>query len=309
MEKVLEIKHLSKNFKRQSALKDISLTIQQGEIYGLIGRNGAGKTTLLKTITRLIAPTNGQIALFGSTTQSEWTRALSRTGAVIETPAAYDNLSAQQNLMYYCKLHGIVNSEAVIKETLEFVDLTNTGRKKFKQFSLGMKQKLGIAIALLTRPDFLILDEPINGLDPIAIADFRNFILKLNKERNMTLIISSHILSELYQVATRFGFIHEGALVKELSKEDFDSLSEEYIVVKSSQIALVSQLLKEKLAFPFKVVSEEQINIFGQAHQISEINASLVVANIPIDEIHYQKQDLENYFIELVSPEKGETHD
>lgn len=301
METVLKINALNKNYKHQKALKDVTMTIKEGEIYGLIGRNGAGKTTLLKSITRMISPSSGEIQLFNSTSNSEWTEALARTGAVIETPVAYDNLTAQQNLAYYCKLRGIPNAKARISETLDLVDLTDTGKKKFKQFSLGMKQKLGIAIAILSQPDFLILDEPINGLDPIAIADFRKFILRLNRERQMTIIISSHILSELYAVATRFGVINQGQLVKEISKDEFDALSEEHIVLKTPQVEESSLILKEKTNYSFKAVGSNQINIFGKNHQIGEITTLLVQNQINVEEIHYFKQDLESYFTSLIS--------
>ncbi|MDR2977707.1 MAG: ATP-binding cassette domain-containing protein [Streptococcaceae bacterium] len=306
METVLKVNNISKRYGQQYALRDVSMTIQQGEIYGLIGRNGAGKTTLLKLITRLIFATNGSLSLFGSSTDHEWTKSLKRTGAVIESPAAYDNLSAAQNLEYYCKLRGIPDSKKVISETLALVDLIDTGKKKFKSFSLGMKQKLGIAIAILSRPDFLILDEPINGLDPIAIADFRKLVLRLNQERKMTIIISSHILTELYQVATHFGIINQGQLVKEISKDEFDALSEEYIVLKTGQVEHASQLLKDKTNYPFKVVSQDQINVFGKNHQIGEVNILLAQSGIAVDEIYYFKQDLESYFTNLISGDTQE---
>ncbi|EOH97489.1 ABC transporter ATP-binding protein [Enterococcus pallens] len=300
METILTVQQLNKKYKQQYALKDVSLHIRKGEIYGLIGRNGAGKTTLLKAITRLIAPTNGQIALFGSSTDKEWTNSLKRTGAVIETPSAYDQLTAEQNLAYYCKLRGIVQSKQVIKETLELVDLTDTGRKKYKNFSLGMKQKLGIAIAILTRPDFLILDEPINGLDPIAIVEFRRLIKRLNEERGMTIIISSHILTELYHVATRFGIINDGQLVKEISKTEFDQMNDEFIVLQTKQIQQASQFLQDSLHYVLKVVDKNTMHIFGESNQVNHIIQALVEERIVIDGIYHSKQNLEDYFTELV---------
>lgn len=300
METILKITNLNKKFGHQYALKNINLTVRKGDIYGMIGRNEAGKTTIIKLVSRLISPTSGEVILFGSKNDKEWSDSLSRIGAVIETPVAYDNLTARQNLTYYCKLRGIVDAQKVITETLELVGLTNTGNKKFKQFSLGMKQKLGIAIAILSRPDLLILDEPINGLDPIAIADFRKLMLRLNKEKNMTIIISSHILTELYQIATRFAIINEGQLVKEISKEEFDELSEEYIMLKSLDVSTASHVLQENLHLPFKVVANNQINIFTGAHQIASITQSMVAEGVNVDEIVYQRQDLETYFTELV---------
>ncbi|MFQ6324401.1 ABC transporter ATP-binding protein [Lactococcus garvieae] len=305
MEKILETKNLSKKYQNQYALKDVSVTIFKGDVYGLIGKNGAGKSTLLKIVTRLIVPSNGRVILFNSRSNAQWEHNLKRSGTVIEGPAAYDTLTAQQNLEYYCKLRGITNSRVVIDETLELVGLDNMGNKKYKNFSLGMKQKLGIAIAVLARPDLLILDEPLNGLDPIAITEFRKMIGNLNRKRNMTIIISSHILSELYQVATRYGILDNGKLVKEISKEDFDEMSEEYIVLITTQVSEASRVLKENTSYPFKVVSENQINIFGKHHQIKEINKLLINKNIDLEEIHYFKQDLEDYFTNLISNNKG----
>lgn len=300
MEKIIETKDLSKKYQGQYALKNVTLTIFKGDVYGLIGKNGAGKSTLLKIITRLVVPTNGKVILFHSKSNKQWEQNLKRSGTVIEGPSAYDTLSAQQNLDYYCRLRGITNSKDVIKETLKLVGLENTGRKKYKNFSLGMKQKLGIAIAILARPDLLILDEPLNGLDPIAITEFRKMIENLNKQRNMTIIISSHILSELYQVATRYGILDNGELVKEISKEDFDEMSEEYIILNTIQISGASRVLKENTSYPFKVISENQINIFGKHHQIKEINKLLINHDIEFEEIHYFKQDLESYFTNLI---------
>lgn len=304
MEKILETINLSKKYQGQYALNDVAITIFKGDVYGLIGKNGAGKSTLLKIITRLVAPTNGKVIFFHSKSDKQWENNLKRSGTVIEGPAAFDTLSAQQNLEYYCRLRGITNSKDVIKETLELVGLKNTGKKKYKNFSLGMKQKLGIAIAVLARPDLLILDEPLNGLDPIAITEFRKMIEKLNKQRNMTIIISSHILSELYQVATRYGILDNGELIKEISKEDFDEMSEEYIILNTIQVSGASRVLKENTTYPFKVISDDQINIFGKHHQIKEINKLLISHQIEFEEIHYFKQDLESYFTNLISENK-----
>ena len=309
METILTLEQVSKTYGHQKALDHVSLKIPKGSVYGLIGRNGAGKTTLLKTITRFIPPRSGTVSLFGSTTNQEWTKALHRCGSVIETPVAYDQLTAKENLSYYCKLRGILNSQQVIKDTLALVDLADTGKKKFKDFSLGMKQKLGIAIAILSKPDFLILDEPINGLDPIAIASFRHFIKRLNEEYGMTIIISSHILNELYQVATCFGFINNGVFIKEIAKVDFDQLSEDYIVLKTPDSAQASTLLRDQFAFKIKVVSQNELHIFEQSHQINEITRLLVAKEIMIEGIYYQKQDLENYFTHLIGDKEEHPHD
>lgn len=304
MNTVLEMTNITKKFGNHLALKNINMTIHEGEIYGLIGRNGAGKTTLLKLITQLIEPDQGIISLFGSQGDKELTKALRCSGSVIETPVAYDQLSAVDNLRYYCKLRGVVNPDAVIEETLKFVNLSDTGKKKFKDFSLGMKQKLGIAIAILTRPDFLILDEPINGLDPLAIVEFRKLIRRLNQELGMTIIVSSHILEELYQVATRFGIIHEGVIVKEISKQDFDHLSQDFIILDTPEANRASLFVQEQLNYQIKVVNDGTIHIFTDPDKINQIIKSLVQENIHISGIHYSRQNLETYFTNLVSDKK-----
>lgn len=301
MEKVLEIKQLSKKFGRQLALDNMNLTIRKGEIYGLIGKNGAGKTTLIKVLTQLIQADGGSISLFNSSTHGQWTQALKRVGSVIETPVAHNHLTAHQNLLYYCKVRHIANPEKVIAETLDYVGLADTGSKKFRNFSLGMKQRLGIAIALISKPDLLILDEPINGLDPVGIKDFRLMVQRLNEELGMTIVISSHILSELYLVATKFGIIDQGRLIKEISKAEFEEQSEDFIILKTSQLAQASQVLQDQLQHRIKVVSADgEIHIFGHASHIKTIVKQLVIRDIDVDEIYYARQDLENFFTDLV---------
>lgn len=306
MGNALEIRNLSKKFGKEYALKGVDMTIQEGEIYGLIGRNGAGKTTLLKIITQLIEANEGSVSLFGSQGKHELTKALRRTGSVIEAPVAYNQLSARDNLKYYCTLRGIVNSKQVIEETLTFVGLTDTGRKKFKDFSLGMKQKLGIAIAILTRPDFLILDEPINGLDPLAIVEFRTLIRRLNQDKKMTIIVSSHILEELYQVASRFGIIHEGEIIEEISKTTFEKLNQDFIVLETNQVNIASQFIQEHLGYQIKVINHQKIHIFSQPEQIHAITKALIDQDIHVQEIYYSRKNLETYFTNLVSDNKEE---
>ena len=305
MKKVLEVRHLTKRYGQHLALDNVNLTLEKGEVYGLIGRNGAGKTTLIKVITKLIRPSQGSISLFHSTSKSEWTHALKRVGSVIETPVALNHLNARQNLRYYCKIHHVPNPDKVIDEILDTVGLGHTGKKKFRSFSLGMKQRLGIAIALIAKPDLLILDEPINGLDPVAIKEFRQMIKKLSEEQGMTVLISSHILSELYQVSTRFGIIDHGHIIREITKDEFEHLSEDYIVLKTNQLALASRILQDQLHQHFKVVnSDNEIHIFDKSHVIKAIVKELVKQEVDIDEIYYKRQDLENDFTQLVDSER-----
>lgn len=299
MENVLTLNNISKKFKHYQALENVDLTIKKGDIYGLIGRNGAGKTTLLKIVTSLSKQTNGTIQLFGSSNHQEFISSLERTGSVIETPVAYDNLSAKENLEYYSKLRGVVNQTDVDK-VLELVDLADVGKKKAKNFSLGMKQKLGIAIALLSNPDFLILDEPINGLDPIAIVEFRELLKKLNREYNITILISSHILTELYQVANRFGILNEGRLIEEITKEEFEQMSRNMICLEVENTDEVSQILEDIVELDFKVISSTEVNIYEPTIEVSELIALLVPKGIKINGIYKTGVDLENHFKALI---------
>lgn len=309
MQTVLEVKQVTKQYGQQYALDHVSLSIQKGDIYGLIGKNGAGKTTLLKTISRLIHANSGTVSVFGSQNSKEWNEALRKIGTVIETPVAYNQMTAYQNLNYYCKVHQIAKPDQLIKETLAYVGLSNTGKKKFRNFSLGMKQRLGIAIAILGRPDLLILDEPINGLDPVGIQEFREMVKRLNQELGITIIISSHILSELYLVATRFGFINQGHFIKELSKEEFDRESGDYIILKTDNIKQAAHLVQDKLGYQLRPTNkEDELHISGKVQEIRKIAKELVLADIPIGEIYYAHKDLEKYFTDLINQQGGNTH-
>lgn len=300
MAAILQLQNITKTFGKQRALNHVNLTIQPGDIYGLIGRNGAGKTTILKTIVQLLYPNGGNITLFGATSGKDYTKQLKRTGSVIETPVANNQLTARQNLTYYCKIKGIVDKDA-IDDALKFVGLTDTGKKKFKDFSLGMKQKLGLAIALLNKPDFLILDEPINGLDPIAIADFRNLLVKLNQTQGMTILISSHILEELYQMATRFGIIDHGTIIKELTKNEFDAKSREYIKLQVDEPKLAATVLNKMGIDDFKVIDQHTLNIYDLSLDNAALVDMLVAASVSVTTIVREHINLENYFKSIVA--------
>lgn len=292
---VLELKDVSKVFGKQQVLDHINLTIRKGDIYGLIGRNGAGKTTIMKIITDLTRATSGEIFLLSNL---PYPKNLERIGAIIENPVAYLNLSAFQNLKILCMQKGI-HDYSVIYEALKFVNLTDTRNKSFKNFSLGMKQRLGLAMALINNPDFLILDEPINGLDPIAIIEFREILEKINREKNTTILISSHILSELYQVSNRFGFIHNGKLIEEITKKELDKKCSSTIVIKTEQMRELSVLL-EKLQLQFKILKDNQVQILNSTITISELNQRMLEASILIDEIRRNDENLEDYYTNLV---------
>lgn len=303
MDSVLELRNVRKSFGKQVVLDDINLTIHQGDIYGLIGRNGAGKTTILKTIVSLIHQDKGEILLFGRAHGEGYMKQLTRTGSVIETPVANNELTARQNLKYYCKVKGIVNRNAV-DEALDFVGLSDTKNKKFKNFSLGMRQKLGLAIALLNQPDFLILDEPINGLDPIAIVEFRNLLIRLNQTRQITILISSHILGELYQMVTKFGILNHGKIIKELTKEEFEIQSREFIQLDVDHPQLATTVLDRLGIHQFKVVGDHEIAIYELNVSNAQIVNELVATNVQIETIIRKHTNLENYFKTMI--EDGE---
>ena len=297
---ILSLKNVTKKFGRQLALDNVSLDVKKGDIYGLIGRNGSGKTTIMKVIADLSKETYGQITLLGHAKESSKNnQGLNRIGSAIESPAAFNALIAYQNMKIICLQRGI-HDFSVIDETLKFVNLADTGKKKFKQFSLGMKQRLGIAMALVNQPDFLILDEPINGLDPIAIVELRELLVKINQERETTIFISSHILTELYQVSTRFGFIHKGKMIQEITKDEFDAIVTEGIVVKVEDAAKAAVVLSENVTDDFEVLSQHEIKISSTSLSVAEINKLLVVNDIYVEGIDKQDYSLEDYYTNLV---------
>ena len=214
---VLATRGLTKRYGQHAAVDRVNITLEKGQIYGLVGRNGAGKTTIIRMVTAQTPVTSGEIELFGATAPAELSRMRSRTGAMVEIPSFYPYLTAHDNLEYYRLQRGIPGSH-VVDEALEAVRLHDTGKKKFKQFSLGMKQRLGLALALMNRPELLLLDEPINGLDPEGIVEFRNLLLDLNRQRETTILISSHILTELSALATCYGFLDGGRLLEDLGR-------------------------------------------------------------------------------------------
>lgn len=304
-ETVLSFKNVSKKFGTQLALDKVSFNVKKGSIYGLIGRNGSGKTTIMKIISDLSQATSGEVVLLGNSKgTSSYVQSLRRIGAVIEMPAAYNKLTAYQNMKVICLQRGI-HDFSLIDEMLQFVNLADTGKKKFKQFSLGMKQRLGIAMALVAQPDFLILDEPINGLDPFAIIEFRELIQKINRERNTTILISSHILTELYQVSTCFGFIHNGKMVQEISKEDFCDLVVDAIELNVDNAELAAVALRENFNIDFQVISDHDIKISDTTLSVAEVNHVLAENGIAVNAIGKQENTLEDYYTNLVKGIEG----
>lgn len=303
-EVVLKTNNLTKQYNKNVVLDNVNITIKKGDIYGLIGRNGAGKTTLMKTITTLASPTSGTFELFNTCSENdELFDNKKRVGSLIEYPAFYPNLSAYDNLKYYTIQRGIVDKNQINK-VLELVNLTGTGKKKVKTFSLGMKQRLGIALAILNSPDFVILDEPINGLDPIDISELRDTFKKLS-DNGITLLISSHILSELYLLANEFGFLENGKLIKELSKEELDLECSKCLVIKTDDSKKVSVLLEKELnTNNYKVINNEEIRVYDYTDDSDKVSDVLVNNKIKIKGFYESGISLEEYFKEIIKEAK-----
>lgn len=292
---ILRTNNLTKKYKDFTALNNANITINKGDIYGLIGRNGAGKTTLMKVITTLTNKTNGEFYLFDKG-DSDLTETKRRIGCLIENPAFFENLTAYQNLKYYAIQKGIVDYSQIDK-VLDLVKLSDSKNKKFKTFSLGMKQRLGIAFAMLDNPDFVILDEPINGLDPIGISELRETLKKLNEESNITMLISSHILSELYLLANRFCFIEKGKIIKELSKEELDVECSRAIVIKTNNVKETCLILEKELNTKnYKVIDKHEVRLYDYLDNSGKVNKELAKNDIDVISIYESGISLEDYF-------------
>nr|WP_088327668.1 ATP-binding cassette domain-containing protein [Bacillus cereus] len=293
MQTIVSTKNIVKEYKDHKALDDISITIQRGDIYGFIGKNGAGKTTLIRLLAGLIEATSGETI---------YQQKDLKIGAVIEGPACYPYLSAVENLTYYGIQQNISNIKERVQEVLAFVGLADTGKKQFKDFSLGMRQRLGLGLAILNQPDFLILDEPINGLDPKGIVEIRQIIQKLNREYGTTILISSHLLSELSMIATRYGIIHQGKLIKELTKEELESDCNSEISIASSNDVKAKELLMQK-GFEVMVSGEKSFKVKGNNDDLSHIGELLFETGICLKELSYKEEKLEDYYLSLIGGE------
>lgn len=298
-EYILRTRNTSKKYGTSYAIQNISVEIKSGQIYGLIGLNGAGKTTFMRTIAGLITPSSGEIELFGQTGQKELQHSRSRIGQIIEAPAVYPNMTAEQNLEIQAILAGNHTKKNILR-TLELVALSDTGKKKAKDFSLGMKQRLALATALVTNPEFLILDEPANGLDPRGIIEMRELMRRLVKERKLTILVSSHLLDELAQVATHYGIIHKGKLIKQLSASELGMETRQYISIIAHTASKAKTLLMEKFRLKnVHIVSDHELWIFEQTDKTGAMNTFLVKHGVTVESISVNKQRLEEYFMNL----------
>lgn len=304
MEYVLETNNLEKRYKNFKALNHTNIHIEKGAIYGLIGKNGAGKTTLIRIICGLQNPTDGDFSIYGVTNSSgNISSVRKKMGAIIEAPSIYKEMTARDNLVEQYKLVGMPSLDG-IDELLKLVGLAETGKKKAKNFSLGMKQRLGIAIALASNPDFLILDEPINGLDPQGIIEIRELILKLNKEKRITILISSHYLDELSKIATHYGFLDNGSIIKEISSDELMKKMEHKIILKVSNTKEFVKYFEEH-KISYEVMDSKTINVYGK-YNLSKFINELFMKNLIADEIHEQEETLENYYMNLIGGGKDD---
>lgn len=298
MDYVLKTNALSKNYGHFKALNGLSMNVPKGAIYGFVGKNGAGKTTLIRLICGLQNPSSGDYILYGrKNMEKEIVKSRRRMGAVVETPSIYLDMTAEENLKQQYRILGLPSFDG-LHEILELVGLDDTGKKKARNFSLGMRQRLGIAIALVGDPDFLVLDEPVNGLDPQGIIEIRELILKLNRERQITVLISSHILDELSKLATYYGFIDNGSIVKEVSAAELEKTCRKCVHMEVSDTKELARVL-DKMKVEYKIFSDTEADVFAKI-KISQLTLELAKVNCEVISMQEKDESLESYYISLV---------
>lgn len=302
MKDIIVTQNLTKIYGNKAAVSSMDMHVKQGDIYGFIGRNGSGKSTTLKMLCGLAFPTQGSIRVFGQSLSRESVR--KRMGILIETPGFEGGRTAYENMYLKSILMGIVDPDKEIRNILTITGINPDNKKLVKRYSMGMKQRLGIAMALLGGPDLLILDEPINGLDPEGMSQLRSLLIDLNQKKGITIIISSHILGELSKIATRYGIIKDGCLVKEISKEELAAECKDYLYLKTADSKMAAVLLEENLQIrDYEVRPEGEIRIFQKADP-GQITGVMASAGIPVYAIYSHQQDLEGYFLELMGKER-----
>ena len=298
---VVETYGLMKTFGGKTAVDHFDMHVNQGDIYGFVGRNGAGKTTVMRMLAGLAEPSGGEVRVFGTSPREAGTSR--RIGVLIEAPGLYGTMSAYDNMMLKALALGLVDTKAKVRDLLEFTGLGQVGKKKTKQFSMGMKQRLGLALALLGDPDLLLLDEPLNGLDPEGAREIRRLIMQLNDQRGITVIISSHVLEQLGKMATRYGVIREGHMVRELTAADVDQECSDFLQVEAANPTLALAVLQER--FPnlrFQSMPDASIRVFGAA-DAGAVGATLNEQGIAVQGLYAHKRDLEEFFVEIMGAE------
>ena len=304
MEYILKTNNLTKKYKHTEVLNNLNMKIEKGAIYGLIGKNGAGKTTLIRIITGLQSPTKGEYKIYGvSSKEKEINNLRNRVSAIVEVPALYQNLTAEENIIEHYKTIGVPSYDN-INEILSLVGLNNTQNKQVKYFSLGMKQRLAIALALSSNPDFLILDEPINGLDPQGIIEIRELILNLNQTKGITILISSHYLDELSKIATHYGFINNGKIIKEISSIELKKKLKKKMVFKVSNVKEFTKYLENK-KINYEVIDKKIVHVFDKV-DITKIVLAISKKNCTIEEMYEVNETLENYYMNLIGGENND---
>lgn len=304
MEYILEAKNIEKKYGHFKALDNLNMHIPKGAIYGLIGKNGAGKTTLIRLLCGLQSPTSGEYTLYGTLNNSrKIAEERKRVGGIVETPSICLDMTAEDNLKEQYKIIGLPSYDN-LQEILELVRLNNTGKKTAKHFSLGMKQRLGLAISLVGNPDLLILDEPINGLDPEGIIEIRELILRLNKEKGITFLISSHYLDELSKIATFYGIIDKGKIIKEIDKDELEQNFRTRTQINVSNLKECVKYLEEK-NFTYKVISDSIVDIYEKIN-VSELVIALSKRNCIVNDYQEKGESLENYYLNLIGGAKND---
>ncbi|WP_026693105.1 ABC transporter ATP-binding protein [Peribacillus kribbensis] len=301
MDYIIKTNELTKTYKGREVVSRVNMKVRKGEIYGFLGPNGAGKTTLMKMLTNLVKPTSGEIELFGEKLQNVSYEVLKRMGSIIEYPAFYDKLTARENLELHCEYMGYYDSKA-INSALDLVKLKDIEHKSVKDFSLGMKQRLGIARAIITKPSLLILDEPINGMDPVGIKELRDLFHMLSREYGITLLISSHILREMEQIADTIGVISGGRLIREVSMHEIKEQNTEYIEVVVNDLHKAIYVVEEVLRLKnFKVMDDEKLRIYDAGVELGELSKELILHSVVINGMHRKNSSLEDYFLNLIN--------
>lgn len=303
MEYVLKTQNLQKKYRHFCALSGVDMNVPKGAVYGFVGKNGAGKTTLIRLICGLQDPTDGVYKLYGTMNKDKSIReARRRMGAVVEVPSLYPDLTARGNLEQQYRMLGLPNFDG-IDEILKIIGLENTGKKRARNFSLGMKQRLGIGVALCGNPDFLVLDEPINGLDPQGIIEIRELILKLNREKQITVLISSHILDELSKFATHYGFIDKGKILCEMSAEELEAKCRKCVRLKVTDMKALAKVLDEK-ELEYKIIDEEYCDVYSDPN-LTDITLALINEHCELLSADKRDESLESFFIGLTGGEQN----
>lgn len=304
MEYVLKTNNLKKSYRKAEALRGVTMKVPKGAIYGFVGKNGAGKTTLIRLIRGLQFPTGGEFELYGRmNTDRDIALSRRRMGAVVEGPSIYLDMSAADNLKQQYQILGLPSYDG-IDRLLKLVGLDKTGDKKARNFSMGMRQRLGIAVALRGNPDFLVLDEPINGLDPQGIVEIRELILKLNREKGITVLISSHILDELAKLATHYGFIDKGRIVREMSADELEASCRKSIRLTVTDAKPLAVAL-EQMGLEYKIIDDKTADVYGEVN-ITQLVLSLDKSGCRVMNIRVREESLESYYISLVGGERDE---